>query len=61
MLSEARKQELIDELTHDLEKYINKQGLIENFIDSTCEDGDEVDFMRNVVWWVSVQDGGDYE
>lgn len=61
MLSEERKQELIDELTYDLERYIKKNGLIEEFIDCSCEDGDEIDFIRNTGWWVSVQEGGDYE
>lgn len=54
MLTEARKQELIDELTQDLEKYIRKEGLIDAFIDYTCEDGDEIDFVQNLEWWVSV-------
>lgn len=54
MLDVGRKQELIDELTHDLDNYIERQQLVQNFIDSTCKDCEEVDFVRSLEWWVSV-------
>lgn len=61
MLTVARKQELIDELTYDLNKYIQSQQLIANFIDCTCQTSEEIKFVNDTEWWVSVQDGGDYE
>lgn len=54
MLNEGRKQELIDELTHDLDHYIERQQLVQNFIDSTCKDCEEIEFVRSLQWWVSV-------
>jgi hypothetical protein len=54
MLTEGRKQELVDELRMDLEKYIKSQQLIPNFIDSTCQTDEEIEFLHDVEWWVSV-------
>lgn len=54
MLDVGRKQELIDELRNDLDNYIERQQLVQNFIESTCEDCEEIDFVRSLEWWVSV-------
>lgn len=54
MIDTARKQKLIAELTYDLDNYISKQELVQNFIDSTCKDDEEIEFVRNLEWWVSV-------
>lgn len=54
MLDTGRKQELIDELSNDLDRYIERQEVVENFIDSTCKDCEEIDFVRSLEWWVSV-------
>lgn len=54
MVSESRKQELIDELTHDLEKYIRRQELIQEFIYSSCHTDEEITFVKECAWWVSV-------
>ena len=54
MLDAGRKQELMDELRHDLDNHIGDQQLVQNFIDSNCQDCDEIDFVRSLEWWVSV-------
>lgn len=54
MIDVARKQELIDELRYDLDSYISKQQLVQEFIDSTCKDCEEIEFVRSLEWWVSV-------
>lgn len=54
MLDSGRKQELIDELRDDLDSYISKHQIVQEFIDSTCQDCEEIDFVRSLEWWVSV-------
>lgn len=55
MLTTARKRELLNELTNDLESYIQRQQLIENFIDSTCQTSEEIDFMSDIDWCIRVE------
>lgn len=54
MLNDDRKRALLMELRQDLEKYIQSQGLISNFIDSTCQDDDEIEYIQQCEWWVDV-------
>jgi cupin superfamily acireductone dioxygenase involved in methionine salvage len=54
MLDSARKQELIDELRYDLESYIRKQELIQEFIYNTCHTDEEIAFVQGCEWWVSI-------
>lgn len=54
MLDAGRKQELLDELRYDLEKHIRKQELIQEFIYNTCHTDEEITFIQDCEWWVSV-------
>lgn len=54
MLDSGRKQELIDELASDIDRYVERNEVVQNFIDCTCQNHDEIEFVRNLQWWVSV-------
>lgn len=53
-LTDERKSELVSEFIYVIERYIRKQWIDGEAIDSVCINGEEVEYLKECSWWIEV-------
>lgn len=53
-LTEERKAELRSEFAYLIERYVQKQWIYDEAIDSVCDNEDERSYLRDCPWWIEV-------
>lgn len=53
-LTDERKAELRSEFAYVIERYIEKQWIDGEVIDSICKNGTEKEYLKESPWWIEV-------